>query len=185
MSIPITWNQATILRELKRCVLEYLPVYIQRRVDADAALPFDDRILQHLSFPEVQLFTGRHDDFAHDKVTPALFVDLLGQQWRNVDASQLQDVDTLVTVSVLLSERDVNADTANDFLVGASVYVDGVAWVIRSQFPVYRCEETGVIEAIPTRIPLSPPLQMEGDPTWLRALQVEATITHRTTIERG
>lgn len=183
--IPITWNQATILRELQRCVAEYLPIYIQRRVEADSLLPYDDQMLQHLLFPSVQLFTGRHDDFAHDKVTPSLFVDLIGQQWDNVDASVLQDVHTLVTVSILISERDVNANNANDFLVAASVYTDGVAWVIRSQFPVYNCDTTGVVESLPIRTPLSPPLQMDGDPTWLRAIQVEATITHRTSIERG
>lgn len=185
MSIPITWNQATILRELKRCLLEWLPIYIGRRVSADALLAFDDQLLQDLSFPEVRLYSGRYDDFANDLVTPVLYVDLLGQQWFDVDASQLQDVRTQVSATILVSERDLNANTAEEFLIGGSVYIDGIAWVIRSQFPLYNCDVTGVIESIPTRVPLSPPIQMEGDSMWLRPLTVEATITHRTSIERG
>lgn len=179
MSIPVTWNQATIVHELKKCILEYLPEYIQMRTDADALLPSDDQLLSTGLFPEVQLYSGRYDDFAHDKVTPVLFIDLIGQQWFDVDSSQLQDVDTLVSIGILISERDVNANTADEFLTFSSVYSDGVAWVIRSKFPQYHCEKTGVTEAIPTRIPFSPPVQLDGDAVWLRALQVEANIKHR------
>lgn len=182
--IPITWNQATVLTELQDCLQQYVPIYIGKRVAADAALPFGKQLLQRLTFPDPQIFAGRQEDLAHDMVTPALFIDLLGTRWHNVDASQLQDVDTSVMVSILVSENDLNAESARDFLIGASVYADAVSWTIRSQFPDYACDTAGVTESIPTRTPLSPAIQMEGSPIWLRVITVECMVTHRTTIER-
>lgn len=183
--IDIRWSPATIYRELKACLGVHLPQYIEARVAADALLDPSDRLLQKLDFPTPKFFAGTTEDMARDKSTPAMFIDLTGQQWFDVDASQLQDVETRLVVTLMVGERDVNASSADEFLIAMSVYSDAVCWVIRSQFPYWRCDMTGVITATPTYIPFSPPIQPQGSPYWLRTIAVEAAITHRTKIERS
>lgn len=176
----ITWDKVTLLDAVQRCLLAHVKDRVDARVAADA-----DGLLAGLTFPAPVAFGGRHDDLAHDLVTPALFVDLLDDAYEDVNASQLQVVDTSLTVSLLVAEGDVNANTAEQFLRACAVYSDALVYVLSRHLPVYECEKTGVYECYARRSPLSPEFQPEGESRFLRVAVVEAVASRRVQIDGG
>lgn len=176
----ITWDKVTLLDAVERCLLAYVPDRIAARVTADSA-----GLLDGLTFPDPVTFAGRHDDFAHDVQTPALFIDLLDDAFDDVNASELQTAQTTLSVSLLIAESDVNADTARDFLRAAAVYSDAIGWVLSSKLPVFECQQTGVHECYLRRSPMSPEFQPEGEPRFLRVVVVEASVSRRVQIDGG
>lgn len=173
----ITWDKATLVDAIQRCIAQELPGRIAARVSADTP-----GLLAGLSFPDPVLEIGRSDDLAADAVTPAVFVDLVDEAYPSVDASSLQNVSTGLTVQLLVSERDIGANNAHQFLIGCSIYSDALAWVLSAKLPTFDCDVSGAYECSIRRSSLSPEFQPDGQPLFLRIVVVEALISRRVDI---
>lgn len=167
-----------VLNQVSDCITENLDSYLQKRLENDALSPADDRLYAGVMPSLVNSHRGDPLSFPNNRQTPAMYIYVDDQIFNMDDASNSYDVESTVTVRIVLASKDLKTTNPTLFQNAMTAYANGVAWCLMSQFKNYG-PKAGAYSCVPQRVPYGPALDSPDSNGWIRMADVELLITHR------
>lgn len=176
--IDSTKNTVGVLNAVDECIKAHVEEYLTARLQADLALPDEERNYEgHLPTFETT-HRGTTETFNVVPITPSYFIDLESTQFDEMDAADTYNQVSIVNIRIVISSADIQTDNAAKFQNAISTYSEAVIWTLMRYYDEYGCK-AGAFKLSPVSSPFSPAIQVEGYSQWIRTADIKVEITHR------